>query len=44
MAENVQLNASIARLPAQLKKLAFVDDRLPDVAKAMNMDTSAFAC
>jgi hypothetical protein len=42
MAENIQLNESIARLSAQLKKLAFVDDRLSDVAKAMNMDTSAF--
>jgi hypothetical protein len=37
MAENVQLNESIARLSAQLKKLAFVDDRLSDVAKAMNI-------
>lgn len=39
--ENIQLHASITRLSGQLKQLAFVDDRLSDVAKAINVDPTA---
>lgn len=41
-AENAELRASVVGLSAKLKKLAFVDDRLSDVAKTINVDTSAF--
>jgi hypothetical protein len=40
-AETIQLHESIALLSGQLKKLAFVDDRLSDVAKTNNVDASS---